>query len=335
MATRAGAQYPGADAVVEVNIGSVLYDWNDLAAALEHVERGLRSIYSWGKADLLALAYVTLCRIQHAIGDRNAAVDTVHKAVELTQTHGVFPEAYGAVEAAQVKLWLAQKDLPSALRWAASVEERTFGSDDPFRFKDELAQITRARVFMAQNRLDDAMGLLSHLEATAQSCGRIGRLIEILILKALAMQKLGEPAQALAVLTESLALAEPEGYIRVFVDEGSRMQALLAQWLAHGSSGPLRDYAIHLLSNLDAEPQVITAVQKRASPTGDLVEPLSERELEVLHLIATGKTNKQIAQQLIVALGTVKAHTASIFRKLDVANRTEAVAQARLLGILP
>ena len=113
------------------------------------------------------------------------------------------------------------------------------------------------------------------------------------------------------------------------------MQMLLAQWLAHASPGPLRDYAIQLLSHFDAEPQVVTALLKKASPTGDLVEPLSERELEVLHLIAMGRTNKEIAQQLIVSLGTVKAHTASIFRKLDVANRTEAVAQARQLGILP
>jgi LuxR family maltose regulon positive regulatory protein len=163
----------------------------------------------------------------------------------------------------------------------------------------------------------------------------MGRLIEILLLKALAMQKLGEPAQALALLTESLALAEPEGYIRVFVDEGSLMQTLLAHWLAHASASTLRDYAIHLLSHFDAEPQVVTAVQKKTSPTGDLVEPLSGRELEVLHLIATGRINKEIAQQLIVSLGTVKAHTASIFRKLGVANRTEAVAQARQLGILP
>ena len=91
MATRAGAQYPGAEAVVEVNIGSVLYEWNDLAAALEHMERGLRSINSWGKGDLLALAYVTLCRIQHANGDRNATVDTVQKAVDLTHTPRGFP----------------------------------------------------------------------------------------------------------------------------------------------------------------------------------------------------------------------------------------------------
>ena len=124
------------------------------------------------------------------------------------------------------------------------------------------------------------------------------------------------------------------------------MQLLLAQWLAHAGASPLRDYAIRLLSQFDAEPQAITAAQEKASPTGDpsarlrqsgqaLVEPLSQRELEVLHLMALGRTNQEIARQLIVAPGTVKAHTASIYRKLDVANRTEAVARARQLGILP
>ena len=104
-----------------------------------------------------------------------------------------------------------------------------------------------------------------------------------------------------------------------------------------------RDYAIRLLSHFDAEPHVVTAPQVKASPAGDpsassgqaLVEPLSQRELEVLHLIAVGRTNQEIARQLIVSPGTVKAHTSSIYRKLDVANRTEAVARARQLGILP
>ena len=149
------------------------------------------------------------------------------------------------------------------------------------------------------------------------------------------MAEMGDSEQAILALTECLTLAQPEGYVRVFLDEGQPMQMLLAQWLAHASPGSLRDYAIRLLSQFHAEPHVVTAAQEKVSPTGDLIEPLSQRELEVLHLIAVGRTNKEIAQQLVVAPGTVKAHTASIYRKLDVANRTEAVARARQLGILP
>ena len=107
-----------------------------------------------------------------------------------------------------------------------------------------------------------------------------------------------------------------------------------AQWLAHAGAGTLRDYAIHLLSQFDAEPQGVMTAQGKASSAGNLIEPLSERELEVLHLMALGMTNQAIARQLIVAKGTVKAHTANIYRKLDVSNRTEAVARARQLRIL-
>jgi LuxR family maltose regulon positive regulatory protein len=233
-----------------------------------------------------------------------------------------------------VKLWLAQGDLQAASRWAASQEE-CFGSDDLFGFENELTHITQVRVFVTLNKPNEAIGLLSHLEETARSAGRMGRVIEIMLLEALAMRESGDSERALLALTKCLTLAEPEGYVRVFLDEGQPMQMLLTQWLAHASAGPLRDYAIHLLSQFDAEPNVVTPAQEKVSTTGDLVEPLSQRELEVLHLMALGRTNQEIAQQLIVAPGTIKAHTASIYRKLDVANRTEAVARARQLGILP
>jgi LuxR family maltose regulon positive regulatory protein len=189
------------------------------------------------------------------------------------------------------------------------------------------------------------------LEEAAQSAGRMGRVIEILFLEALAMQAIGDSEHAIVALTTCLTLAEPEGYVRVFLDEGQPMQVLLAQWLAHADASPLRDYAIHLLAYFDAEPYGTTAAQEKDSPASDpsashvvrpvepsgqaLVEPLSQRELEVLHLIALGRTNQEIAQQLVVARGTVKAHASHIYRKLDVANRTEAVVRARQLGLLP
>ena len=135
--------------------------------------------------------------------------------------------------------------------------------------------------------------------------------------------------------------------MRVFLDEGRPMQMLLALGLAHTSPGPVRDYAIHLLSQFEGEPHPTRAAQENLPPGRNLtepevrsvaallVEPLSQRELEVLHLMAMGKTNQEIAKQLFISRGTVKAHAASIYRKLDVNNRTAAVAQARQLGILP
>jgi LuxR family maltose regulon positive regulatory protein len=129
--------------------------------------------------------------------------------------------------------------------------------------------------------------------------------------------------------------------VRVFLDEGEPMRRLLAQWLAHTGDTPLRDYARFLIAQFEADrngrlrqPQVALPAQETAAPSCTLVEPLSQRELEVLHLMALGRTNLEIAQQLIISPGTVKAHTASIYRKLDVANRTEAVARARQARIL-
>jgi LuxR family maltose regulon positive regulatory protein len=330
----ASGQHLGARALVEVGIADVLCEWNDLDAALAHMKQGLALLPFWDKADDWALADITLARIHLAQANKSDAIEAIEKAVQLIQTRGVFSEARHAVEIAQVKLWLARGDRQAADRWAASQEER-LRSDNRFAFENELTHIARVRVLIALDKPNEAIGLLSQLEETARSAGRMGRVIEILLLEALAMREIGDSEHALLALTKCLTLAEPSGYVRVFLDEGQPMQMLLAQWLAHAGASPLRDYAIRLLSHFDAEPHMVTASQEIASPAGNLVEPLSQRELEVLHLMALGKTNQEIARQLIVAPGTVKAHTANIYRKLDVANRTEAVARARQLGILP
>jgi LuxR family maltose regulon positive regulatory protein len=321
-----GGQHLGASSLIEVGMADVLCEWNNLDSALVHVQQGLALLPLWGKADDLALAYITLARIHLAQANSSAAREAVQKATQVIQTSGVFPEAPHAVELAQVKLWLAQGDIQAATRWAASLKQR-LGSDDPFRFENEVTHIAQARVLIAQNKPDEAIRLLSRLEEIARSAQRMGRVIEILLLEALALQKISDSEQAILAVTKCLALAEPEGYVRLFLDEGQSMQMLLAQWLAHASPGLLRDYATRLLSAFDAEPLAAAASQEKASPVGELVEPLSQRELEVLHLMALGRTNQEIARQLIVAPGTIKAHTASIYRKLEVANRTEAVAR--------
>jgi LuxR family maltose regulon positive regulatory protein len=186
--------------------------------------------------------------------------------------------------------------------------------------------------------------------------GRINSLIQILVLKSLSA---AGPAAGLHVLEEALGYAQPEGYRRVFLDEGEPMKRLLAQWLAYAKSGPLREFAIHLLAQFEMEPHTLPVLEDQVSPAEQpdrhsfqsgqghlsapenqkpgtpLVEPLSHRELEVLHLMALGCTNQEIARQLVVAPGTIKAHAATIYRKLDAANRTEAVAHARQLSLLP
>jgi LuxR family maltose regulon positive regulatory protein len=330
---KASGQHLGAQALIEVGMADVLCERNDLDGALVHLKQGLDLMPWWGKADDFILAYITLARIHLAQANKSDALAAVEKAIGLVQTRGVFSEARHAVEIAQVKLWLAQGDLQAASRWAAS-QEKHLSSDDPFRFENELARIAQGRVLIAQNKPSKAIGLLSHLEEAARSAGRMGRVIEILLLEALAMREIGDSEHAILALKECLALADAEGYVRVFLDEGQPMQMLLAQWLAHANPGPVRDYAIRLLSQFDVEQPIIPAAQEKASPAGNLVEPLSERELEVLRLLRTDLNGPEIARECMVSLSTVRTHTQNIYAKLGVNNRRAAVRRAEELDLL-
>jgi LuxR family maltose regulon positive regulatory protein len=230
----------------------------------------------------------------------------------------------------KVRLQLASGDLKNPFHWA----DQILLSED-FDLHQELYRLTLAHIRLAQGKYAEVEKLLAEKAPPAAIGSQINRQLESNLLLAVAIAGQHRLPEAFRLIESSLALAEPEGYVRVFLNAGQPMRVLLAQWLAHASAGPLRDYAAHLLSQFDAEPKDIKTTQGKVPPTGGLVEPLSQRELEVLHLLALGSTNQEIARQLIVSPGTVKAHTASIYRKLDVANRTEAVAHARQLGILP
>jgi LuxR family maltose regulon positive regulatory protein len=330
----AGGRNLGAMSLVDMGIANVLYELNDLETALAHIKNTLEFIPLWGNADDIALAYTTLAQIQQAQGNKASAMEAIEKGIDVIQTNGVFSEARDAVRTTQVKLWLAQGDLLSAERWVASQEERLI-SDRGFRFENELTRMTLSRVYIAQKKPDETIRLLARLEESAESGRRKGSLIEILILKALTLKVLGETAQALAVLEKSLPQAEPEGYVRIFIHEGLPMETLLAQWSAHAGDGPLRDYANYLLSQFDAEPHQITATQERISPIGDLVEPLTLREVEVLQLICAGDSNQIIADKLVISIKTVKKHTGNIYGKLGVTSRAQAMVKARLSGLLP
>jgi len=338
----ASGQHLGAKAMLEVGMADVLCERNELDAALIHTEQALELLPWWGKADDFILVYTILARIHLARGNCSCAEEAVDKATQLINTRGVFSEARNTVENAQAKLWLARGDSHAAERWVKSRLMHS-GAEAAFNFENELPHIALARVLISQDRSEEAARLLSHLEENARACGRMGRLIEIALLKALAKWSMGDTAQAQIAFTESLELAEPQGYIRIFLDEGPQMKKLIGQWRALSSASPLQDYALRLLSGFDIEPHLFAPTQAKtsqkpipsASPEQPITVPLSDREMEVLHLISQGRTNKEIARQLVVSPGTIKAHTASIYRKLDVANRTEAVARARQLGILP
>jgi LuxR family maltose regulon positive regulatory protein len=227
--------------------------------------------------------------------------------------------------------------LGEALDWAG---EQGLSAHDDLGYVREFEHVTLTRVLLARYKIDradgsmlEAMGLLERLLQAAEAGGRMGSVIEILVLQALAYKAQGERPSALVPLKSALTLAEPEGYVRVFVDEGRPMAQLLSEAAAHGI---MPDYTGRLLAAFEAEEQK-SADESHvapAPPAQSLIEPLSQRELEVLRLIARGLSNREISERLFLALITVKGHNRNIFRKLQVRRRTEAVALARELGLL-
>jgi LuxR family maltose regulon positive regulatory protein len=317
--------------ILHVAMSEVLVEQNDLESAEAHLAQGLE-IGKWsGRLDAAKNSAYALSRLRQARGDVSGALAAIREA-ELAMGEPQPPLARAELLALRGRILIRQGALREAARCVEEAERLAGRERGQTR---EMVVLAASRVMLAQGEPDEAIAKVTRSIAAAEQRGWLGAALELRVLRSLALVRRGDPRAAEVDLARSLATAEPEGYARVFLDEGEPMQMLLAQWLAHAGDSPLREYAGHLLSQFDAEPQTLATPQEKICPAEQvLVEPLSERELEILHLIALGKTNKVIAQQLFIAPGTVKAHTASIYRKLDVANRTEAVARARQFGIL-
>jgi len=321
---RGGRTLPVA-AMAYSGLGGLLYEWNDLEGAMRHLREGIEQSKQWGNVDALASSYARVARVLQAQGDEAGALEALKEAGQLVRRHAVIPTTAARVAAYQASLWLAQGNLGAATRW---VQERGLSVDDELGYLREPEHIALARVLIAQGKYDEALQFLARLRQAAETRGRMGSLIEILVLQALALQSQGNTTQAMPALERALSLAEPEGYVRLFVDEGAPMAKLLRQALSRGIAP---NYVSRLLAAFGAEEQRGEEAEKRAPL---LLEPLSERELEVLRLLAAGLSNREIAEKLIVAVGTVKAHIHNIYGKLGVQSRTQAVARARELGIL-
>jgi LuxR family maltose regulon positive regulatory protein len=244
--------------------------------------------------------------------------------------------------AAQARLALAQGNRAAAVAWA---DARGLHAADDLSFPREAEELTLARVWIAQagsesaiSWLPQAMNLLDRLLKDAEAKARYGSVLDILIVRALGQWAQGTRGDALATIDRALTLAAPEGCIRRFVDEGPVMTAVLQEAKAGGIAP---DYITQILAAFPT--QEGGRVQAEADPAlqhpssaipQPLVEPLSPRELEVLRLMATGKSNAEVAQTLVIAISTVKTHTNSIFGKLQVTSRTQAIARARDLQLL-
>jgi LuxR family maltose regulon positive regulatory protein len=330
-----GAKSPIAG-IGHVGIAEVRYQRGDLPAARRELDTGLPLCRQLSEAQTLATGLATLAWIRQAQGDPAGA----RAAMTQAERAGPSPAAPGLlnpVPAQRARLALAQGDTATAARWA---QQRGLSPDGEPPYTTEQDHLVLARVLLAQDRPRPALRLLSRLLAVAASQGRAGSIIEIRALRALALAAADDPAAAAGDLAATLTLAAPHGYIRVFADEGPPMATLLGQVAAAHRDGqpaarqvPLGYLAAVLRASAPASLPPHAGLGQPAALPG-LAEPLTARELQVLHLLATGAPNQRIAGDLVVTLATVKKHITHVLGKLGADNRTEAVARARQLGLI-
>jgi LuxR family maltose regulon positive regulatory protein len=317
-----------------VGLAEVYYQWNDLTTAADHATTGVALGETSSIADLLYNAVLTCAKVQGALGARAEALAMIQRGHELA------PQVGGAHLARRVQAMEALVQLRlGQVAAAAHLAHLRTATEAPDPLVAEFERLVEARWRLATGEPAGAVAILQPLLPAAETAQRQGSMIEILALLARAQAAHNEAATAVATLTRALTLAEPEGYIRLFVDEGPALADLLRAVGRQGSAAPLRPYLGRLLTAF-ADPPLEQAkvpgpgVAQSLTPDTALIEPLSEREQEVLQLVAEGASNEQIATALVISIHTVRKHMSNILGKLDVTSRTEAVAHARRLGLL-
>jgi len=323
-----------AHGLASIQLCSILRERNHLDMATQYAEEGLALCEEWGQAESLMRAYSEHARVLQASGDSDGSIRSIQKARQLAAD--LSPWYVARSTAWEAHLRLIQGDLTFAHQW---VVDQDLIFDDEVEFQDFETHLTIVRTLIANGRqlstsesllaLNQASKMLDRMRSTAERSGAGRCLIEIFILASLVQHALDETGRALSTLKKALALAEPEAFVRIFVDEGEPVRILLCELEKHKHSVP---YARKVLQSMDAQVEVRTTAE--VNSTECLTEPLSEREIEVLHLLATHLSGTEIADQLFIATSTVRSHIKNIYSKLRVHSRTEAVEKAREIGFL-
>jgi LuxR family maltose regulon positive regulatory protein len=303
-------------------LAAILCEWNQLDAALEHVQQGIELCERWGEPELLVGGYACLAEIRLVADDAGGALDASQKAEEIAQDLSSFYHARAARGAALVRLRAGDK--VGAFRWAADHESLPLPGDS---LQDCASGLALAEIRLAQDRPVEALELATKALGVVRDAGTDLMVINALILQALAHQALKETELALQALAKAISIAEREKFVRIFLVQGAPMIQLL-RVARKAELAP--DYVALLLAARQRE----GAPEAKPSPGETLVEALSERELEVLRLLAAGLSNREIAQELYISVNTIKTHAKSIYGKLAVNRRTQAVSRARELGLL-
>lgn len=325
-------------------LGEVEREWNRLDEAEVHVREGLRRTRGWGTVVSLD-GLLTLARIQLARGEPDEARETLEEARLRAASFDVTDLDDALVAAHRARLAIAVGDLTATERW---VDEWSASAPTGVRRQGggvsgtlpqvyhiwELECITMARLHLARGEYEEALADLGPLAEEAAAKGRYGSVVELEMLRAVAYDGLGQEQLAVAAMIRSLSLGENEGYMRVYLDEGPTVARLVYR---AASDGVCAEYAGRILAGFSSA-DVASAIRRAPgvppAESDRVVEPLSDRELQVLRLLSRGLSNKEIAAELYVSVRTVKFHTSNIYERLSAKNRTEAVAKARALGII-
>ncbi|HLZ62060.1 MAG TPA: LuxR C-terminal-related transcriptional regulator [Ktedonosporobacter sp.] len=310
------------EASAYLGLGEIHREWNTLTPALETLTRGLELANLIGEMGTLSTGYKTLARVKYAQGE----IDQAFEVLQQAEQHLHNPLYTAQLSACRVRFWIAQREVKRAVAWGQSCG---LTSQDQPSYQREWEYLTLVRLLLVQQRADETISLLRCLLSMAEKGKRTGSMIELLLLQALAHQALGQPQQALFQLTQALQLAQAHGYARLFLDEGSSMAALLHQAVAQPM---VSGYVRTLLAQF---PDTSEPSSPQAGPELPLLlESLSEREREVLRLVAAGLSNHEAAAHLSITTGAVKKHLSNIYGKLGVSSRTQALARARELDLL-
>jgi len=312
-----GDYSPPNAAEVYLGLARICYEWNDLDAAEQHGQRSLQLARLYDSViDRYILSEVFLARLKLARGDTAAAAAMLAETEQSVRRNN-FVHRLPEVAFVQVRVLLRQGDLAAAVQLT-----------ETYQFP-----MCQARIFLAQGHPAAAVAVLEPMRRQLEAEAWEDERLMVMVVQAIALHAHGEKDKAVQLLGEVLVLAEPGGFIRLFVDEGPPMAGLLREAV---SRGIMPDYIGKLLAAFEAEKRIDedNSDLPPVSTGRPLIEPLSQRELEILHLIAQGLSNREIGERLFLALDTIKGHNRHIFDKLEVQSRTEAVARGRELGLL-
>ncbi len=328
-------------ALVHTGLGNLLCERNHLDKAYQQLRAGLELGRQWNQWESLIPGYLGLARLHAAQADWEAAFQMLEEVQNLAGLHSA-PWADHPIRSYRALLAIRSGDLAAAAAWAKNTSIQK-GQEIHYAFEPDA--LILARIYLAQNRLAEASDLAADIVWSAETGGRYGRVIEACLLQALALYLQGNLALAGPVLNRSLNLAAPEKYQRIFLDEGARLGELLFDLKHTGlisrpdQRGDIVAYIDDLVEQFAClYPTSLAGKIKTGQSPGwnEMVEafdePLSERELEVMRLIASGLTNQEIAEELFISLNTVKSHVKNIYKRMGVSKRTHAIARWQELG---